>query len=185
MPLSTPSKRSLIHNRNIHCEGYLREDGLVEVEGHMVDTKPFDFPNKDRGGYIRTGEALHGISARITFDDTMKIVDAEAILDHTPYNYCKMIAPVFKQLVGIRIGSGWRGKIREIMGGVKGCTHLTELLGPMATTAYQAMVTVKFGDQVLESENIGITQAPELLNTCYSHAEGSPVVKEHLPEIYE
>lgn len=185
MPLSRPAKRKLLHNRQVHCEGYIRDDGLIEIEAYMVDTKPFDFPNKDRGGFIRAGEALHGISARITFDDTMKIVHAEATLDYTPYDYCKIIAPVFNQLVGVVIGTGWRGRIREVMGGIKGCTHLTELLGPMATTAYQTMVSVKNPNTDHDSTNLGIRQAPRFINTCHSHAKDSPVVKVHWPEVYE
>ena len=185
MPLSSPVKRKPLHNRHVHCEGFLRDDGLIEIDGHMTDTKPFDFPNQDRGGAIRSGEALHGISARITFDNSMTIVDAEAILDHTPYNYCKNIAPVFKKIIGIKIGPGWRGRIQEVMGGIKGCTHLTELLGPMATTAFQTMVSVNIPDYVPNAENRGIRQLPKFINTCYTHAEDSPVVKAHYPEIQD
>ena len=65
MPLSKPSKRKLLHTRKVTCEGYLRDDGLMDIEGHLVDTKSYDFPNNDRGGHIPAGEPLHGISARI------------------------------------------------------------------------------------------------------------------------
>jgi hypothetical protein len=185
MPLSAPSKRKPLHTREVTCQGFLREDGLIDIEGHLNDTKPFDFPNQDRGGLIKAGESLHGMSIRITLDHTMKIHKAEAIMDFTPYDYCKSIASVFEKLAGIRIGSGWRSKVKEIMGGQKGCTHLTELLGPMATTAFQTLVSLKKD----ETEKTGQEEphedyVPYLINSCFTHAEDSPVVQKNWPEYY-
>ena len=33
--------RRLMHTRSIECEGFLRDDGLWEVEAWLRDTKPF------------------------------------------------------------------------------------------------------------------------------------------------
>ena len=184
MPLSVPSKRKPLHTREVTCQGFLRDDGLIDIEGHLNDTKPFDFPNQDRGGLIRAGESLHGMSIRITLDQGMKIHQAEAIMDFTPYNYCKSIASVIEKLAGLQIGPGWRGKIREIMGGQKGCTHLTELLGPMATTAFQTMVSLKNSAQNNGEEEPHEDYVPYLINTCHTHAEDSPVVQQNWPEYY-
>ncbi len=184
MPLSTPSKRRPLHTREVTCQGFLRDDGLIDIEGHLNDTKPFDFPNQDRGGVIRAGESLHGMSIRITLDPSMKIHHAEAIMDFTPYNYCKSIASVFEKLAGLRIGPGWRGKVKEIMGGQKGCTHLTELLGPMATTAFQTLVSLKNSANNDGKEQPHDEYVPYLINSCHTHAEDSPVVQQHWPEYY-
>ena len=48
----------------------------------------------------------------------------------------------FQRLVGLRIKSGWTQKVKELLGGVEGCTHLVELLGPVATTAFQTIYPV-------------------------------------------
>nr|WP_314533097.1 DUF2889 domain-containing protein [uncultured Pseudomonas sp.] len=45
-------------------------------------------------------------------------------------------------LVGLRIGTGFKQRVAERVGGLKGCTHLTELLGPMATTAIQTLAPI-------------------------------------------
>ncbi len=68
MPLPTPENRQLAHTRVVTCIGFKREDQLWDIEGRIVDTKPYDFPNKDRGGQIHTGEALHDMSIRLTID---------------------------------------------------------------------------------------------------------------------
>ncbi|WP_322099492.1 DUF2889 domain-containing protein [Haematospirillum sp. 15-248] len=60
-PADTP--RSLIHTRRIECLGYLRQDGLWDVEASLHDTKTYDFSNRDRGT-IKAGEPLHGMTIR-------------------------------------------------------------------------------------------------------------------------
>ena len=52
MPLSNPAPRKPMHTRTVECRGYLRDDGRWDIEGHLIDTKPFDIPNEDRGGEI-------------------------------------------------------------------------------------------------------------------------------------
>ena len=185
MPLSKPSKRKLLHTRNVKCTGYLRDDGLMDIEGHLIDTKSYDFPNHDRGGHIPTGEALHDISARITLDESLTIKAAEACMDETPYHYCKEIAPVFSGIVGIQIGAGWMGKIREIIGGTKGCTHIYELLGPMATTAFQTRVSISGPDQLPVDGQPARKNAPVYINSCHSYAKDGPIIKLYWPEFYK
>ena len=43
MPLSTPAPRREAHHRIIDMKAYARDDGLFDVEAHLVDCKPFDF----------------------------------------------------------------------------------------------------------------------------------------------
>jgi len=61
MPLSAPAPRKLMHTRKVTCKGYLREDDLWDIEGNIVDTKPYRFENIDRGGHIEAEEPLHGM----------------------------------------------------------------------------------------------------------------------------
>ena len=46
MPLSAPSARKKLHTRNIELNGYLREDGLFDIEAHMTDIKTYSIDNK-------------------------------------------------------------------------------------------------------------------------------------------
>ena len=169
-----------IHNRVITCKGYKRDDNLWDIEGHIVDTKPYSFPNKDRGGEIKAGEALHEMWVRLTIDLEMNIHDAEGCIDASPFNYCHTISPIIKQLIGLQIAPGWTKRTRALMGGKKGCTHLTELLGPIATTAYQTMVSAR-GEYAKARENDDATK-PTFINQCYSLAVDSPVVLENWPQ---
>ena len=138
MPLSPPASRRHYHTRKIECRGYFREDGLWDIEGHMTDVKTYSFENSDRGE-VHAGEPVHEMSIRLTLNDEFEVKAAEAVTDHGPFGVCAAIAPSYEKLVGVKIGFGFRKAVKDRLGGVAGCTHLTELLYPMATVAYHTL----------------------------------------------
>lgn len=186
MPLPTPVPRKLMHTRQVTVNGYLREDDLWDIEGNIVDTKPYRFENTDRGGHIEADEPLHGMWVRLTLNDQLQIKAVEAVTDFSPYDYCHAIAADYSKLVGITLGPGWNKKVRTLMRGTAGCTHLTELLGPMATTAFQTVFSGRNeGKKESSAEKEKSESAwPPLLNTCHSYAANSPVVLRQWPNFY-
>ena len=76
---------------------------------------------------------------RLTLDDELTVITVEAATVAGPFAVCPAITPAFAKLEGLRIGPGWRRAVQARLGGVQGCTHLVELLGPLATTAYQTI----------------------------------------------
>jgi hypothetical protein len=182
MPLPAPVPRQLLHNRSVQCWGYRREDGLWDIEGRLVDTKTYAFPNEDRGGSIRPGEPLHDMWVRLTVDHRLRVCEVDARTDGSPFGLCPAIADRYRKLIGTTIGPGWSLKLKELFAGVKGCTHLTELLGPVATTMLQTV----YGKRYDEDD----AKAPEdrpttpVLNTCHALASDSPVVKKRWPRAY-
>lgn len=185
MALPAPVPRKLMHTRKVTVKGYLREDDLWDIEGHMVDTKPYRFENADRGGHIEADEPLHGMWIRLTLNDQLQIKDIAAVTDFSPYDYCHSIAADYSKLIGITLGPGWNKEVRRLMKGTAGCTHLSELLNPMATTAFQ---TVFSGRNEGKSDgNTGDDSTsgwPPLLNTCHSYSSNSPVVLRFWPQHY-
>ena len=98
--------REPLHRRSIEINGYKREDGLYDIEGHLVDTKPYDF--KLAAGIRPAGEPVHGMWLRITVDQTLTIVDAAAAMDNMPYvSHCDQIVPAYRKLVGLAIRPGY------------------------------------------------------------------------------
>ena len=138
MPLSTPAERELLHLRDITLRGYRRADGLFDIEARLTDTKTYGFDNIDRGR-IEPGEPLHGMVARFTVDEDMRIVAAEAVTDYGPFAICGGGAESFATLAGLTIASGFLKAANQRLAGTIGCTHLRELLQQMATTAFQTM----------------------------------------------
>ncbi|WP_404382150.1 DUF2889 domain-containing protein [Caenispirillum salinarum] len=182
MPLTPPTvAREKQHTRTVQVEGFRREDGLYDIEGHLVDTKTYGFSNQDRGR-IEAGEPLHGMWLRLTIDRTMLIRSAEAVTDYGPFTICKDINPDFAKLEGLHIGPGFRKDVRARLGGRHGCTHLVEmLLGPMATTAFQTM----YAEREKTGENKGLAERPRIIDTCHALAADGPIVARQWPQWYE
>ena len=183
MPLSKPAPRKLLHTRTVVCRGYEREDGLWDIEGHMTDVKSYSFQNRERGE-IKAGEPVHGMWIRLTLDEHMLVHDAEACTDWSPFGICPEITERYKQLIGLHIGPGWNSKVKQLFSGVAGCTHLTELLGPMATTAFQTLL--KRRQQQSETEAGAHTNAkrPRIIDSCHAFASAGDVVKINWPQFY-
>src|SRR5688572_15391351 len=137
MPLPPGSpERKRLHTRHIVCEGYERADGLYEIDGWITDVRGYPMLNRDRGT-IPAGEPLHGMGLRLTIDGEYLIHDCVAVTDFAPMRVCAQATPNFKRLIGLKMVGGFTKKVQGAVGGVEGCTHLIDLLKPMAVTAFQ------------------------------------------------
>ena len=84
MPLSAPvSPRKRLHSRRVTYEGWQRDDGLFDIEGHLVDIKDHD--TTLLSGIRPAGEPVHDMWVRVTIDREYTIRDIEAQSDRVPY----------------------------------------------------------------------------------------------------
>jgi hypothetical protein len=173
-PDDAPAGREPLHTRSIEIRGYKRADGLYDIEGRLVDTKPHDF--RLAAGVRKAGEPIHSMWLRITIDRNLVIVDAEARMDAVPYvDHCDTIEPAYRKLVGLAIRPGYQQKLKELFGGVKGCTHVTELAAALATGAFQTMAGQKVQDPA---------KKPFQLDRCHSLDSTGPAVARYYPRWY-
>ncbi|MDP2329377.1 MAG: DUF2889 domain-containing protein [Reyranella sp.] len=197
MPLSPPVGRQLLHTRRVVCQGFFRDDGLWDIEGRITDEKTYEHANEWRGP-LKPGDFVHDMSIRLTVDGNFTIVDVEAVTDKSPYRMCGDIAPDFRKLVGLRIGGGFHRAVRERLGGVHGCTHIVELLGPVATTAFQTVSSGKARelDRAHRAKSGNVPETPDsstspkprrkpyVIDTCHAWAADGTVVKRWAPDFY-
>ncbi|GGK78694.1 DUF2889 domain-containing protein [Amphritea balenae] len=176
MALSKPSRRMLQHRRTVECLGYKREDGLWDIEGRMLDVKSETVALPERGDVV-AGEPFHDLGLRVTLDHQLSIRSVEAYIDASPFGICPKITSAFRKLEGTQIGPGWSRQCKELLGGAQGCTHLYELLQPIATTAIQTL----WPNSDIDVMRLG---AGVMINSCHSWAEDSPVIEKLLPEHY-
>jgi hypothetical protein len=197
MPLSPPVGRQHLHTRRVTCQGFFREDGLWDIEGRITDEKTYEHPNEWRGP-LKAGDFVHDMSIRLTLDHKFTIVDVEAVTDKSPYRVCGNIAPDFRKLIGLRIGGGFHREVRARLGGVHGCTHIVELLGPVATTAFQTVSSGK-ARELNRAHRVQSGKEPEpadpssppkparkpyVLDTCHAWAANGAVVRRWAPQFY-
>ena len=187
MGLPAPVEREAFHQRRIVMDGYRRADGLWDIEAHLTDTKSYAFENSWRGT-IAPGEPLHDMWLRLTIDDGFVVRDVAAAIDRHPFPVCPQIAPNFKRLIGETIKAGWFARVRELLGGIEGCTHLVELLGPIGTVAFQTLYSeraralrarAKPGDAKKPTRG-----RPALIDTCHAWAADGDAVKQNWPQFY-
>lgn len=175
--LSPPAPREEVHNRRISCNGFVREDGLYDIEAEITDNKTYSFPSEFRGE-VTPDQFVHHMKVRVTIDRSMTLTAAEAITVSGPYSVCPTANGVFSDLVGLKIGPGWRRRVTEAIGGRHGCTHITELMGTVGTIAYQTRygedarrARAPVGKTGLETAAArGDKRASALANSCVAYA---------------
>ena len=172
----TDIARELVHTRRVRYEGYKRADGLWDIEGHLTDIKNHDYALKS--GVRRAGQPVHGMWLRLTIDRHFNVVGALAAVDAVPYpGGCEAVAPAYRALVGLNLVKGFRRRARELFGGVRGCTHLTEMLDGMPTAAVQT-----FAGEMKEERDDGAK--PFQLDQCHALETTTETVRLLYPRWY-
>ena len=175
--LSPAAPREEVHNRRISRNGFVREDGQYDIEAEITDNKTYSFPSDFRGD-VKPDQFVHHMKVRVTIDQSMTVTAAEAITVSGPYAVCPTANGVFSDLVGLKIGPGWRRRVTEAIGGRHGCTHITELMGTGGTIAYQTRygedarrACAPVGKTGLETAAArGDKRASALANSCVAYA---------------
>jgi hypothetical protein len=175
MSLPVPEvERELTHTRRVRYEGYKRKDGLWDIEAHLTDVKNHDYALKT--GVRRAGQPIHEMWVRVTIDRRMKIVDACSSSDAVPYpGGCETISPAYRKLIGLSLIKEFRKNVREALGGVRGCTHITEMLGGLPTAAIQT-----FAGEVPEEREDG--GKPFQLDQCHALETSTETVRKWYPK---
>jgi hypothetical protein len=168
--------RRLIHQRQIECCGYLRADGLWDIEGRLRDSKTHSVLLSE-GRTVEAGEVYHGMLLRVTIDDEFTIREVAIDMPQVPTSECRGAAPAYERLVGLRMGPGFTRQCRELFGGTGGCVHLTELLPSIATTAFQTIPLARAQLAPRDAHDSGaFTRATGgLINTCHALRATGPI----------
>ena len=180
MPLPQSGDRELLHVRNIELRGFRRSDGAFEIEGRVTDIKNHSLQPPGREAPLPVGVPIHDMSVRLVVDMNMLISDVIAVTDAGPYPTCPEATESLQTLRGLSIGLGWTARVKQLLG-AQSCTHLVELLIPIATVAYQTLAPVRFARPArLNAEGL-----PVKINSCYAYAQHRPLVRKLWPEHYQ
>jgi hypothetical protein len=172
--------REELHHRSVDLRFFRRSDGLFEIEGRLIDTKSHPFLRLLAEKDTPPGQHLHDITVRLVLDPELQIQAADAEMRATPFNICAGAASTLQPLVGLRIGTGWNKRVRELLGGVASCTHIVELLGPMATTVLQGIAPLR---AVSSDDPEQDAQRRFRVDSCYAFAAEREVVVRLLPRL--
>lgn len=175
MPLPPAPARKRLHTRHVRYEGYLRDDGLFDLEARLVDAKDDDYVLLS--GVRRAGEPVHEMVARVTIDRAGVIQALEAGSERVPYEgYCERYGEVYRRLVGLSLFDNFRIRLFDAVGRTKGCTHLTEMLAGLPTAAIQTFAG-------LQREDAG-DRKPYQLDRCHALRSEAEAVRRYYPKWY-
>jgi hypothetical protein len=114
-------------------------------------------------------------------DEAFNIVEAGSETRWMPYpGHCDDLGDAYGALVGLNLLQGFRAAVRERLGGVLGCTHLTEMTQVLPTAVVQA-----FAGEVLDTrEDNASGRQPFQLDRCHALRTDGPVVRTFYPRWY-
>ena len=173
--------REEIHHRQVDVRFYRRDDGLYEVEGRLVDTKSHAFRRQLASEDTPAGVPLHDITVMLVIDEELLVHDALATMQATPFDICRGAVHTLAPLKGLRIGAGWTKRVRELLGGAASCTHIVELLGPLATTAMQGLAPQRLA-RINEPDSEPQRRAK--VDSCFAYAAEGDVVATLWPHLW-
>lgn len=176
MPLPDSPRRTELHLRRIEMRGYRRDDGLYEIDGRVTDTKARDLRTPG-DALIKAGTPIHDMWLRLVVDDTLLVLDVVAVSDATPFDVCREAVAPMRAIVGERIKGGWTNMVKARLGGAVGCTHLMELLIPLATAAYQTIAEVRLA----RPDALDATGRPLKVDSCHAYAATRDIVRKRWP----
>ena len=172
--------REELHFRRIDMHGYRRSDGLFEVEGRVTDRKPHDFTPFSGGRHAPAGEPVHDMGVRLVYDDKLQVHDVHTFTEAAPYAHCPEGGHALQSLKGLRMTSGCSAEVKRLLRGARSCTHLMELLIPMATTAFQSLSA----SGLTRVDRLDITGRAIKIDSCYAYGAQRKLVRRKWPEYY-
>jgi hypothetical protein len=172
-------ERTELHHRQIDIRFFRRSDGLYEVEGRLLDRKSQAFRRALQDSETPAGTPLHDITVRLVVDENSLVHDASASYSAAPFALCSQAAQTLEPLKGLRVGAGWNKRVRELLGGAASCTHIVELLGPMASTVHQGFAPRR----VARMGEPGNEEHKSKVDSCYSYGRDREVVARMWPHL--
>ncbi|VWX61857.1 conserved hypothetical protein [Burkholderiales bacterium 8X] len=166
-----------MHLRRLEMRAWARDDGLWDVEAHLRDEKPFDYIDPGRG-LQKAGDPVHDMRLRLTVDDERVIRDIEVDMNAVPFGTCHEVTNSLRPLIGERVGPGWRALLKRIPHSAT-CTHIHELLVPLATVVHQGMALGRDGEgRVALEPDPTLEKKPFFVDDCHSwRADGAAVAR--------
>ncbi|MBW1984569.1 MAG: DUF2889 domain-containing protein [Deltaproteobacteria bacterium] len=183
MSLLEKCKRESVHTRNTKISTFESDQGGIIVEGELID-------DRLKSGYSPTGEErspqiVHHMKIRMWLDgQPLSIKEIEVEMPGIPNKECAETRKSLDRIKGMSIVTGFTMRVKDILGGINGCAHLTALLismAPVAIQGYWAHYSRKPVDKDLSSDSM----RQFLVDTCWVWRKEGPLFKKLLNTVKE
>ena len=164
--------KKLVHTREISMRTSDLGDHTILVEGSLIDHR---YWSREKEASEESELVHHMVIQLKVKGPGMLIEKAEATMPHHPRKECPEVLPWIRNLEGLKIAPGYSMKVKRIIGGIKGCAHLTSLVIAMGESAVQGYWAAYGAEKVkpgLREQTI-----KKFINTCHLWKEDGPIVK--------
>jgi hypothetical protein len=133
-------------------------------------------------GIRPAGEPIHDMLLRVVVNRSLDIVASGAESLAVPYpGHCDQHGDAYGRLVGLNLLQGFRHALRERVGGVLGCTHISELAQILPTAVVQAMA-----GEVIDTRGDGNSAEPPFqIDRCHALRSDGPAVEAYYPRWFK
>jgi hypothetical protein len=162
----------LVHNREISIKTSDLGEHYILVEGSLIDHRY----SPRRNEISDESELVHHMVIRLEVKGPEMLIErAEASMPHHPREECPEMLPWITNLQGLRIVPGYSMRVKKVIGGTKGCAHLTSLVISMGESAVQGYWAA-YG---AESRRKGLSEQmiKKFINTCHLWKPDGPIIK--------
>lgn len=134
------TEKQKVHTRRIDIATYQEMSGSIVVEGVLTDERLVT-------SFRPTGESyppgtVHKMIIRMKIKGpTLIIDDIDVEMPTVPRQECLNTCESLQPIKGMPIVSGFTARVKDLVGGAKGCAHLVALLTAMAPAAVQGAWT--------------------------------------------
>ena len=183
--VSKNDERELVHTRQIVCRAFRLRNGFLEIEATLADEKGQEVPFRSRPA-VPVGGLMHRMSVTLTIDDDYVIRDVRAQTLQAPWSACGETDAAYRSLIGLSINRGFTRKMRELLGGVQGCTHVTELVSQAANTYMQASWPDRIARQMVVAADPRLWPDKSTLgfvNHCHAWRQDGEALAREYPEL--
>ncbi len=166
-----------VHERRLEFKTYALEDDQIIVEGWLKDDRWVSRYHLD--GKVSPPGKVHRICVRLLLGGwPLSILDAEAEMPVVPQDECPDTKNTVKKIIGITITHGYGDKVIECLGGIKGCTHMVQLIIGMGNAALHGLWSQKLKNpRPLPSTLEEIPELDYVIESCQLWKKDGPLIK--------
>ena len=169
--------RQKVHTRSIDVATYVHESDAIIVEGRLTDNRLMD--SYRAGGAVIPPGIVHDMVIRlIVRGPRLVIEDVDVEMPKFPHEDCDQTRRSLEPVIGMEIVSGFTMKVKERVGGAKGCAHLLALLTAMAPAAVQGAWSAVTSKPV-DDHNFRRHTLDRIKDTCYVWRSHGPALKKY------
>ncbi len=168
-------KKEKIQNRLIDISSYEYDEDHIVVKGALRDKRLV--ATHDLAGQPRPPLTVHHFCIEWLFGVEKRRIDRIWVdMKTTPHDECDQVKKKLGELEGIKVAPGFTKQVNRLLGGNRGCIHLTTLILAMAPAALQGYWT--HADRNLDSRTITSEEMEHyLINSCHVWKKDGPLVK--------